>query len=192
MTHAAIGTLPVYSLAPLEYRYALDAAMSVIGNNDEILVRCAEPALLGELRNRIPVWQESGAADAGLWVEPQLDAWREDLKSLAECDSLVLVVSRPLARLIPEGWKAGSLGMRPGGVGRLIRALQNAGFVVDSQYGIHTLASIGLNFLSRFANVFGRPDLADRLGFSARLHYCTDGSLRSASTVALILAHRQR
>jgi hypothetical protein len=155
-------------------------------------VRCAEPALLGELRNRIPVWQETGSAQTGLWVEPQIDGWKEDIGTLGNCESVVLVASRPMARLIPEGWKAASLGMRPGGTAKLIRSLHNSGFVVDSRYGVHTLASIGLNFLSRFANVFGRPDLADRLGFSARLHYCTDGSLRSASTVALILAHRQR
>lgn len=192
MNPTTIGTLPVYALAPLEYRYALDAAMSVMGNKDEILVRCGDSALLGEVRNRIPVWGESRPAEAGLWVEPQVDGWGEDLKALAECDSLVLVASRPLARLIPEGWKAGGLGMRSGGTGKLVRALQDAGFGVESHYGIHTLTSIGLNTLSRFADIFDRPDLADRLGFAARLHYCTPGPHRSLSTVALIHARRRR
>jgi hypothetical protein len=191
MNPVAIGMLPVYSLAPLEYRYALDAAMSIIGNKEEIIVRCGDPHLLTEVRNRIPVWQESGAAEAGLWVEPRIDGWQVDLETLGECDSLVLVASRPMARLIPKGWELRSLGMRPAGIEKLVRALDRADFVIDSHYGVHTIASIGLNSLSRFVDIYGRPDLADRLGFAARLRYCTSGPSRTFSTVALILARRR-
>jgi hypothetical protein len=131
-----------------------------------------------------------------LWVEPRADDWQTELATLAGTlrlgAPLMVIASRPLARLLPErrAWGGQPLGMRPGGIGRLRRALTGVGLALEASYGIHSAAAIGLNILSRPAGRLGRPDLADQLHFAARLRYCTAGPLAALSTVALLIARK--
>jgi len=192
-----IGTLPVHDLAPLDYRYALDAAMPLVANEGVPIVRCTVPALAAEVQQRLPRWSEDQDAPAALWVEPLAENWKAELDSLAAAlrpgGALVVVASRPLARLLPErrDWPGEPLGSQPGGVRRLRRALRRKGMVLESEFGMHTLLAIALNLISRQAARWGRPDLGDRLGFAARLRYCTAGPLGPLSTVAMLVARRE-
>ena len=193
-----IGTLPATELAPLDYRYALDAAMATLGSDAVPLVVCNAPELVDEIRQRLPYLSESGRASAALWVEPLAGIWPTELRGFAEAlgagAPLVVVASRPLARLLPErhGWTGRALGLRPGGIGRLTRGLRRCGFALDASYGVHSAPAIGLNLLSRQLDRWGHPDLGDRLHFAARLRYCTSGPLAMLSTVALLIARKER
>ncbi len=191
------GTHPYSALAPLDYRYALDAAMPLLAAEGPPLVRCHVPVLMDEVHQRIPDPAHAQAAAAALWVEPLQDSWQNDLYYLAHAlpggASLVIVASRPLARMLPERrtWPGQPLGMQMNGIGILRQGLRHAGFVVQSVYGIHSLLSIGLNLLSQQVARF-RPELGDRLHFAARLRYCTGGPLAALSTVALLFARSKK
>jgi hypothetical protein len=191
-----IGTHPMPALGPLDYRYALDAAMSALAGAGAPAVRCNIPELVGEVRQRVPWQAENGAVAGALWVEPRAGDWQRELATIADRlrrgAPLVVVASRPLARLLPErrSWGGRPLGMRPGGVARLRRALPPAGFTPPVTYGIHPATAIGLSLLSRSAEIMGRPDLADRLHFAARLHYCAAGPLAALSTIVLLIARK--
>jgi hypothetical protein len=183
--------------APLEYRYALDAAMPVLASAGPPLVLCNVPELEHEVRQRVA--QRAGAArvDAALWVEPLLQSWQVDLAFLSDVLSeggpLVVVASRPLARTLPERrpWGGRPLGFAPGGVWRLRRALTPAGLTLEGTYGLHAAPAVWLSLLSRLAERWGRPDLGDRLHFAARLRYCASGRLAAWSTVALLVARKE-
>jgi hypothetical protein len=84
-----IGTYPVSALAPLEYRYALDAAMPIIAGNSSIVVRCHIPELVGEVRQRIPNWSEGQSASACLWVEPMSDNRMNELKRITATSIII-------------------------------------------------------------------------------------------------------
>src|SRR6185369_1382386 len=117
-----IGAYPVAALAPLEYRYALDAAMSFVGRRAAPIVRCELDLLEAEIRQRLPCWADTPRAASALWAEPQADSWPAGLEALAGAiahgGTLVVVASRPLARILPErrGWPGRPLGLLPGGV----------------------------------------------------------------------------
>src|SRR6185437_11514006 len=66
-----IGTLPVSDRAPLDYRYALDAAASLLCGAGPALVLCQAGELRDEVRQRIPRWAAKESAAAALWVEPR-------------------------------------------------------------------------------------------------------------------------
>jgi hypothetical protein len=192
-----IGMQPSYALPPLDYRNALDAAMSFV-HGDRVMVRCNVPTLAEDALGRVPRRWDAGSADAGLWVEPLAASWQADLRSFAQNlgvgAALCVVVSRPLARLLPErrGWPDRPLGLQVGGVARLRRALASYGFAVAASYGFHSLAAIGLSVLSQQASRFGRPEIGDRLHFAARLRYAAGGPLAPLSTVGLLVAKRGR
>ncbi len=191
-----IGTHPMSALGPLDYRYALDAAMSALAGVGMPAIRCNIPELVGEVRQRFPRQAENSAVAGALWIEPRADDWQRELATIADrlrCGApLVVVASQPLARLLPErrAWSERALGMRPGGIARLRSALPLAGFTPPLIYGIHTATAIGLSLLSRSAEIIGRPDLADRLHFAARLHYCAAGPLAALATVVLLIARK--
>lgn len=196
-----IGTHAIAEQAPLDYRYALDAAMPVLAGRGAPMVRCDAPELWSEVGQRIPLLSTVSPANGALWVEPLAGRWQADLAMLARALSvgapLVVVASRPLARLLPErgGWGGGSrsaLGLRPGGVAQLCRALPTTGLELRASFGVHTVAAIALNLLGRRAERWERPDLADRLGFEARLRYCASGPLAALSTVALLIAWKEQ
>ncbi|HEX9440301.1 MAG TPA: hypothetical protein VF909_11495 [Roseiflexaceae bacterium] len=192
-----IGTHPMANLAPLDYRYALDAAMPLLAGKTPPILRCNLPELEREVRQRIPDWAGASVARAGLWIEPLADTWQAELQALASAlpasAPLVVVASRPLARLLPErrSWGGQPLGFRPGGISRLRRGLRGAGLVLEASYGIHSAVAIGLNALSWQLAHLGRPDLADRIHFAARLRYCAEGPLAVLSTVALLIARKE-
>lgn len=191
-----IGSYPIVADAPLEYRYALDAAMSVLAGKKSPLVICNVPQLANEVLQRVPDWGQERMTDAAIWVEPLVKSWRNDLRILGEAipqnGRLAVVASRPLAKTLPERrlWESRPLGATPGGLWRLRRQFGRIGVSLDATYGVHTMLAIGLSLLSRQAERLGRPDLADRLSFAARLRYCSSGPLAAFSTVALLFARK--
>ncbi|RPJ22340.1 MAG: hypothetical protein EHM33_23765 [Chloroflexi bacterium] len=193
-----IGTFPAFARAPLDYRYALDAAMSIFAGKSPPRVLCNPPELMSEIRQRIPFWAETSTAPAGLWVEPLRDTWREDLQSLAGALTggapLVIIASRALARLLLErhSWAGKPLGFLPGGIARLQHALARAGFLIEASYGIHSALAIGLNTSSQLMERWGRSDIGDRLHLAARHHYCTSGPLAMLGTVMLLIARKEQ
>jgi hypothetical protein len=186
------------TVAPLDYRYALDGALAVLGGRVAPVVRCRVPELEDEIGWRIPRAAELGAATAALWVEPQAGDWQAELDELARAlpqgSRLAIVASRPLARLIPErrSWGGQPLGLRPGGIGRLARAVWRAHFRLEASYGFHSPLAIGTSLLSQWAERLGRPDLGDQLHFAARGRYCVTGPLAALATVALLVARKER
>lgn len=196
-----IGTCPFHRRAPLDYRYALDAVMSVPEMRGSPLVRWNIAALAEEVDQRFPRREEpppaNAAVTAALWGEPLGSNWRDELQTLTSPlkpgAPLVVVASRPLARLLPEraAWKEQPLGLTPGSLFRLQRTLMQHQCPVEATYGIHSILAIGLHLLSRRAEQWGRPDMGDRLHFLARRFYCVGGPLAGLSTVALIVARKQ-
>ncbi len=191
------GTYPYTAPTPLDYRYGLDAAMAVLAHRGPPLVCCGVAELRPEIAQRIPSTTSESGAEAALWVEPLHENWRADLARLADNLTggavLVVLASRPLARLVPERrhWQGVPLGMQVGGIARLCRALRRAGLRIEQQYGIHAAGAIGLSMAGQFVTRRGRLDLGDRLQFAARLRYCTSGPLAGLSTVALLVSHKQ-
>jgi hypothetical protein len=179
------------ALAPLEYRLALDAALTALGPR-RVLLRCGVPALHAEAAQRLPS-PHPGCGAAGLWVEPLRETWWSDLAMfarLAPGAPLAIVASRPLARMLPEraGWPGRPLCAEPGGLDRVCEALEAAGFEVTASYGFHTAASVALSTLSSLAGRAARPDLADRLLAASRQCYCSPGLFAPLATVALVCA----
>lgn len=192
-----IGTRPVSDLALPRYRYALDAAMSALPCKMNLIVRCHLPELDGEIRQRIPNQGESGESSGALWIEPLADGWQAELDLLAKelpCSApLVLIASRPLARVLPGRpiWTRQPIGFHPTGIRQLQRALNRGSFTLQGTYGIHSISAMGLDLISRIMEWRGRTDLGDRLHFAARLRYCSDTSLAGLSAVALMIALRE-
>lgn len=191
-----IEMVPVAGLAPLEYRYALDAAMPILATAAPQRVICHLPDLLQEVAWRLPDRVESGEGAAALWIEPPTHGWQHELAQIASAlprgGCLVVIASRPLARLLPERriWPGDALGMRPGGIRRLRDALQTPGFHLREIYGIHTLWSMGLNRLA-LAWESRWPANAAHLHFGARLHYTVQGWASVLSTLALFVAQKE-
>ncbi len=184
--------------APHEYRYALDAAMSVLAQPRTTAVWCDTTYLEAEVRRRLPNWADVGVATSALWIEPQRSLWRTRLATLAAAlpnnAPLVVIAPRPLAGRIPErhGWSKDVLGLRLGELHSLLRALRTFGFHISATYGVHSALSIGLNILGQLAERYSRPDLGDRFHFAARLRYCTSSPFAGISTLALLLARKER
>lgn len=191
-----IGTLARWDLVPTDYRVALDAVMPLLTGQGPPLVRCEVPILAAEVRQRLPRWAGAVPARAALWVEPMRGNCQAVLESIVKCleheADLLVVASRPAARLLPErrGWLGEPLGIRPGGLRRLRRTLLDHGFIVRDEYGLHTPVAVVLNLLAGLATRLGRPDLGDRLIFAARLRYASAGPVASLSTVTLLVARR--
>lgn len=187
---------PIITLAPQEYRYALDAAMAVCGGRAP-LVHSHLPELTSEVRWRIPKPAEPGQADIVLWIEPLLGTWKAELRELRRQlplgGRLITVASRPLARRLPERrlWNQRGLGLQAGGITRLLRSVVEDGLRVEACYGMHSATSIVLNQLAECVARF-RPALGDRLQFAARLRYCSTGPFSAFSTVALVVARKER
>ena len=186
-----IGTLPLTYLPPLEYRWALDAAMPLFHSSGLPYVTCHVPALKAVIDQQLPEFSSGMQYRNGLWVEPMRDSWYGDLQEfstkLVAGSTLVLITSQPMACWLPErrNWAVRPLGVQLLGLIRLGYALQMKGFLHLETFGLHGLVSIGLNYLAHWAEVQGRPDVADRLRFSGRLRYLQQGPLAVMSTVAL-------
>jgi hypothetical protein len=190
-----IGTLPVYSLEPLEYRLALDAASVWLAGSTPVGLRCEQPALDLERQQRLlldrpPPWQGL------LWLEPQYPTWPSALDGLAAHflpgARLALLFSLPLARRLPDfpSWGGDPLGLHPGGLERIRQALVDQGFAIDRTYAFHGGPSLLCNAASRLFRLLQRRALADRLEFAARLRYIQSSERSWFSTCALLLAHR--
>lgn len=192
-----IGSLPRYAQAPLDYRYALDAAMPLLAGANSVAVACRIPVLSAEIDQRVSCISPKGQTSAGLWVEPLVDTWQADLVDLAgrlhAGSPLIVVASQPLARIIAErqSWPATALGLQPGSLRKLRRALSQSGFRIEQRHGIHSLGAILFNQLGRQLAGWRRPDLSDRMEFAARLRYRIGPPWTAFATVSLWLARRQ-
>jgi len=193
-----IESLPMVSLAPLDYRYALDAAMSVLGGKRAPLVICNAAEIAGEVRQRIPSAPNPALPDAGRGFEPLSSSWQQELATIAQKlppgAPLVIIASRPLARWLPErrGWARQALGLRAGGVGQLRRALPKVGLRPRALFGVHSGLSVVLGGAGGLAQRFGHPELGDRLHFAARLNYCVADPFSALATVALFFAQKEQ
>ena len=190
-----IGTIPETGSVPLEYRYALDAAVACCGGLSPRVTLSGVPSLDAEAIQRFPaVSVEEGRAL--VWIEPSAKTWKSQLSALTAGSKpgavLVVVASRPLAALLPErrGWPGDSLGPHPGGIARLLRALRASGFEILENHGIHPLRAIVLSRLSACCERVGRPDLGDRHHFAARRAYRVEGALAPLATVGLLVARK--
>ena len=192
-----IGTQSRLTLPPLEYRYAFDAVMPRLAQEEELLIRCDVPQLMSEITQRFPFYRKTRHAKMALWVEPLQFTWQDDLMAINDQlryrSLLIIIASRPLACLLPERqtWEGKPLGIQVSGLARLRRKLGQMGWVVERHDGIHSLQAIVLNQLSGIAGRFGRVAWADRLEFAARLHYRTTDLLTPFSTVALLVARKE-
>ena len=184
-----IGTIPVWDLAPREYGQALDAAMAFLAAEETPVLRCAVPALAAEAFQRLPAWRKTGPTGSALWLEPLEGGWQNELNALSaglnSGGTLVIVASRPLARMLPEGreWPEKALGLKLGGLARLRRALVEAELILEAEYGLHTPLATLLNLLGQMASSGGQPDWGDRLHFAGRLRYIASGLPAQLSTV---------
>ena len=179
---------------PLDYQSALDVAVTFLAaQHSQVLVVCGSPALAAAAAER---WPLTASPAAALWIEPDAAAWRPTLARLAAelppSAPLVIICSQPLARLIPEraGWPGAPLGLRRAGEWRLRRALVAQGFTIIAEAGIHTVGAIAWNQLGQLCKRWGRPDLADRCEFAARLRYHTVGRRAALVTVGVIVVRR--
>ncbi len=192
-----IGTVRASDLAPLDYRYALDAAASLLSGEGPAFVLCPVAELRDEVRQRVPRWAAKPDAAAALWVEPLLGTWRTDAEMLRNVlpngALLAVVLSRPLARLIPDrrAWAPEAVGLQIRGAGRIRSTLGAVGFAVEASHGIHSAVAIGLNLAARQCARFGCPDLGDRLQFAARRHYRVSGPTEGLATVGLLIARKR-
>ena len=192
-----IGSLPRYAQAPLDYRYALDAAMPLLARANSVAVTCRIPVLSAEIGQRVSSVSPKGQASAGLWVEPLVDTWQADLVDLAgrlhAGSPLIVVASQPLARIIAErqSWPGTALGLQPGSLRKLRRALSQSGFRIEQRHGIHSLGAILFNQIGQQLAGRRRPDLSDRMEFAARLRYRIGPPWTAFATVSLWLARRQ-
>jgi hypothetical protein len=190
-----IGTLPVYAMASLEYRLAIDAASVWLARSIPVGLRCEQPALEHECRQRLPVvqippWQSL------LWLEPQYSSWRPALDDLASHllpgARLAVLLSLPAARHLPgfHAWGSDPLGVRFGGWKHLQQELAAQSFILDTARAFHGGQSVFWSTSSRVARLLHRCALADRLEFNSRLHYLQPLAASWLSTCALLLAHR--
>lgn len=186
-----IASVPRGLSAPLDYRYALDASMSVLSACQQTLVICNVEELRGEVVQRVSVARTGSSVDSALWLEPRKDTWSKDLAELALAlrpgAPLVVIASQPMAILMAErrAWRVPALGASVAATWRLRQAARRAGFDPGKNYGLHSASGIVLNILGRTVERFFRPDWGDVLQFSARARYCTDGPLKGLSTVRL-------
>jgi hypothetical protein len=187
--------VPVYDLAPLEYRLGLDAASVWLARHSPVLLICEQPALRLECLQRLPVSHDHPGPGV-LWLEPQRQTWRSVLTGLdarlASGAHLALLLSLPLARRLPECriWDGNPLGQQPGGLQSLLHALHQHGLIIEVAQALHTRRSILTNASARLARTLGLHALADRLEFAARRHYIQPLKRSWQATCALILALR--
>jgi len=185
-------------LAPIDYRYALDAALTLLAGAQSPAVRCHAAALAPEARQRVPVRSSLSHVDAVLWVEPLKTGWHDEFRKLAAAlpvdGRFVVLASRPLARLLPErrGWLEQPLGVDVGGLRRLHRVFTRSGYRLEASYGIHSPYSIVVSLVGQLLSRLGRADIGDRLHFAARSMYCITGPLALGSTVALQLWRKEQ
>lgn len=188
--------VPLYLLAPLEYRLALDAAGPWLAGHAPLRLLCQQPALEAECQQRLP-FSPLPPWNGALWLEPQLDSWSATLPELAARLApgarLALLLSLPPARYLPETrlWPGQPLGPQPGGLQSLLHSLHQHGFEIHLAQALHTRRAVAGHALARLARLLGRHALADRLEFAARRHYIQPLQRSWQAACALLLATRR-
>ncbi|NTV62675.1 MAG: hypothetical protein HGA65_03935, partial [Oscillochloris sp.] len=86
----------------------------------------------------------------------------------------------------------GALCLCLGGLSKLSAALRAEGLAVRATLGAHGLRSVLLSALSRLAQQASQPAQSDRLLVAARLAYIERAPLDRLSTVAIIVAEKER
>lgn len=193
-----IGASPVSCLVPLDYRYALDGAVTLLAGLEPPTVYCDVAPLLVEAEQRFPRRASSTSRSPALWIEPLVPTWRSDLDVIADALTvdglLVVIASRPLARLLPErqGWRGDPIGLRPLGITQVMGALGAGGFRLIASYGVHSLPAIVRSLLGQVCDCAGHAERGDRWRVAARSAYHASGTLAPLSTVALLVARKGR
>jgi len=191
-----MAAVPIYKLAPLEYRVALDVVSVWLAPHCPLRLCCEQPALLPEIGQRLsftflPPWK------SGLWLEPQQRDWQETLgefsKLLPRGARLAVLLSLPLARCLPErrSWSGHALGGKLNGLHNFCLALSKEGFGIEALQGLHTSQAILGNIAVQVARKLGMLALGDRLEFATRINYTKPISRVWLATCALVLAVRQ-
>ena len=172
-------------MLPLEYQIALDVLPSFVSMSETGWI-CQVDAFYPELQNRLP---HVPAPQYLVWIEPQM---AEPLPSLNNIQRLILIASRPLARILPErkAWQDDSVGLRWRGTSRFQQPLRQEGWHAVATHHFHTLQSIILNRASEQLTRIGQPARADRWQFAARQRYAT--SNRAIATASLFVYERSR
>ncbi|MCG8352018.1 MAG: hypothetical protein MI924_29990 [Chloroflexales bacterium] len=185
-------------LAPLDYRYALDAAMTMLAPTGPPHVYNNLPQLEDEVRWRIPLPAETIQASGILWIEPLPGVWLHELERLVQALSLgaplVVVASLRRAQSLIEcrSWEWRALGFQPRGIRRLEQALRQAGLRIEASYGFHTQIADRLAKLGQLVARCGHPGLGDQLHFRAHLQYYSQNLRNAHATVALLLARKEQ
>jgi len=188
--------VPVYSRTFAEYRSALDAASVWLSEYSPLKLFCISDLL------RLESLQRMGFSDVApwkgiLWVEPQLEQWTQTLNScvqnLAPSGRLAVVISQPLAKILPErlNYQDKPLGLQRSGLRQILTALRSNKFNIEEVQSLHTYQSILTNQSAAIIRRMNKFALADRLEFSAKQHYIQPWKGASRGTCALILATRK-
>jgi hypothetical protein len=130
-----------------------------------------------------------------VWAEPTLDECNRLLPDLAKQlpanAQLQMIVSRPLARRLPEG-RDGILGQGTAPLPVVIQALQQNGFTVESERSFHGPISLIWWQLSVWLERFGQQALADRCWFAMRSTFVASGWQSRFATLTVLVAHPSR
>ena len=194
----------------LEYQHAFDyCAVEAQRQGGLVIVAAGNTfyasQLLGRVESCDPLLTRADGANADslaagsarviVWAEPEQASGAQALRNLQRLlgrdGCLYVIVSQPLARLLPE-WRgdrrppaAGSAGLR-----RTIGWLRQQGWSIVQMYGFHGPSSIVWEWVGRLMARVGRADLADRCHFKMRDTYIVGGAQVALAPVAVLAATR--
>jgi hypothetical protein len=196
----------------LEYQHAFDyCAVEAHRQRGPVIVAASSAFYASQLLGRVeacdPLLIGADGADAStlaaesvraiVWAEPEqatgAQALRHLQRSLGRDGCLYVIVSQPLARLLPE-WRGDSRppATSPAGMRRTIGWLRQQGWAIAQLYGFHGPASIVWEGAGRLMARAGRADLADRCHFKMRDTYIVGGAQVALAPVAVLAATRSR
>lgn len=194
----------------LEYQHAFDyCAVEAHRHGGPVVVAASSTFYVSQLLGRVEACQPqitgadgtdahtlaAGSARVVVWAEPEQATGAQalqNMRQLLDRDSrLYVIVSQPLARLLPEWRGAGQLpATRPAGLRRTIGWLQEQGWSIVQMYGFHGPTSIMWEMVGRLMDRAGRADLADRCHFKMRDTYIVGGAQVVLAPVAVLAATR--
>ena len=194
----------------LEYQHAFDyCAVEAQRYGGPVMVAASSTFYASQLLGRLEACEPqlidadgvaasrlaAGCARAIVWAEPEQATGAQALRNLHRLLSpqgcLYVIVSRPLARLLPE-WRGAAAhpAIAPAGLRRTIGWLRGEGWSIVQMYGFHGPASIIWEGAGRVMERVGRADLADRCHFKMRDTYIAGGVQLALAPVAVLAATR--
>jgi len=194
----------------LEYQHAFDyCAVEAHSFGGPVIVAAGSTFYASELLGRVEACDPlltgadgveastlaAGSARVIVWAEPEQTTGVQALQNLQRLlgrdGCLYVIVSQPLARLLPE-WHGDSQppATSPAGLRRTIGWLRQQGWSIMQLYGFHSPASIVWEATGRLMDRAGRADLADRCHFKMRDTYIVGGAQVALAPVAVLAATR--